>query len=108
MDITTTPATVNRLAQHIREIDGNHTKGAGEIAEGLIEKGWQAPPAPASVRVSITFDVDPDMPITWAGLRDLIRYYTPMSDNLKLADRLSAPIAARPIGGILKIDVTDI
>lgn len=28
------------LAEDIRELDGNHDLGAGELAEGLIQRGW--------------------------------------------------------------------
>jgi ubiquinone biosynthesis protein UbiJ len=37
------------LANDIRSIDGKHDMGAGELAEKLIERGWQrTPPAEAA------------------------------------------------------------
>ena len=42
--------TADRLAADIREIDGNHSLGAGALAEALIGKGWRAPIKLASYR----------------------------------------------------------
>ena len=33
-------AKIDKLAAHIREIDGNHAIATGALAEALIEKGW--------------------------------------------------------------------
>ncbi|NKR90570.1 hypothetical protein GS483_00310 [Rhodococcus hoagii] len=33
----------DELAQDIRAVDGNHSLGAAELAERLIERGWSRP-----------------------------------------------------------------
>jgi hypothetical protein len=43
-----------RLAADIRAIDGNHDKGAAELAEQLIARGWH--PAPAGEREAKTLE----------------------------------------------------
>lgn len=43
------------LAEDIRAIDGNHDKGAGELAEQLVARGWlretKAPPAVPDIKI---------------------------------------------------------
>lgn len=39
---------VDVLANFIRSVDGNHDKGAGELAELIIEEGYRKPPQDSS------------------------------------------------------------
>ena len=38
-----TPTPANNLAAVLRFVDGDHTKGAGAIAEAVVALGWKSP-----------------------------------------------------------------
>ena len=40
-----TATETDRLAADIRSVDGDHSLGAGALAEALINRGWRAPTA---------------------------------------------------------------
>ena len=55
---------VDKLAQDIRQVDGNHSLGAGALAEKLIERGWckNQPPSmdeiEAELKAILAGDID--------------------------------------------------
>lgn len=54
-------ALIEKLAQDIRAVDGDHTLGAAELAEKLVDLGWLQPVVDASATEEEEFVVQPPL-----------------------------------------------